>query len=272
MAWKSRIGKLPPANFYAQIMAYLSQAYPHAEISQRTMSVLKPVWDQLWLDGRSADIVAKTTCSCDGKSITASPAIDLAKLPRGAVRAPTKTDRGQLFDPARMRESAETEKAKRQARQIEEQIGRLTSRTTRLSSRAERTRSETARTQVLAELARRKNELEQKRAQAAQLADRLAELRKQIGKVGIQLIQEEKAEKVAEKATVPPKPPKPPKAQKPPKEPKPPKPPKEEKPKRTGKQKDPTPTTQDAKDAAILAAIQGALPALAEKLAGQLKG
>lgn len=265
MAWKSRIGKLPPANFYAQIMTYLSQAYPQAEISQRTMSVLKPLWDRLWLDGRSADIVAKTTCSCDGKSITASPAIDLAKLPRGAVRAPTKTDRGQLFDPERMRESAETEKVKRQARQLEEQIGRLSTQTTRLSSRAERARGNTTRTQVLAELERRKQELAQKRSQVAQLADRLAELRKQIGQVGIQLIQEEKAERKAEKETVTPKPPK---GQKPTKEPK---PPKEKKPKRTGKQKDQTPTAQDAKDAAILAAIQGALPALAEKLAGQLK-
>lgn len=268
MAWKSRIGKLPPANFYAQIMTYLSQAYPQAEISQRTMGVLKPLWDRLWLDGRSADIVAKTTCSCDGKSITASPAIDLTKLPRGAVRAPTKTDRGQLFDPERMRESAETEKVKRQARQLEEQIGRLSTQTTRLSSRAERARGNTTRTQVLAELERRKNELTQKRAQAAQLAERLAELRKQIGQVGIQLLEEEKAERKEEKETVPPKSPK---AQKPPKEPKPPKPPREKKPKGTGKQKDQTPKAQDAKDAAILAAIQGALPALAEKLAGQLK-
>lgn len=266
MAWKSRIGKLPPANYYAQIMAYLAMAYPEAEISQRTMSVLKPVWDSLWLDGRSADIVAKTTCSCDGRSITASPAIELAKLPRGAVRAPTKTDRGQLFEPARMRESVEAEKAKRQARQLEAQIGRITTRATRLSSRAERARSDTARAPVLAELEKRRQELARKQAEAAQIAERLAELRKQIGKVGVQLIQEEKAERKAEKEETAPKPPKQPKP------PKAPKPPKEEKPKRTGNaSKEQAPTSEAAKEAAILAAIQGALPGLAEKLAEKMK-
>lgn len=269
MAWKSRIGKLPPANYYAQIMAYLAMAYPEAEISQRTMTVLKPLWDKLWQDGRGADIVAKTTCSCDGKSITASPAMDLAKLPKGAVRAPTKTDRGQLFEPTRMRESAEAEKAKRQARQLEAQIGRITTRTTRLSSRAERARSDAARTPVLAELEKRRQELARKQAEAAQIAERLAELRKQIGKVGIQLIQEEKTEQKVEKKTTPPKEMKPPKAPKPLK---PPTPPKEEKPKRTGsKQADQAPASEAAKEAAILAAIQGALPGLAEKLAEKMK-
>lgn len=269
MAWKSRIGKLPPANYYAQIMAYLAMAYPEAEVSQRTMAVLKPVWDRLWQDGRSADIVAKTTCSCDGKSITASPAMDLAKLPRGAVRAPTRTDRGELFDPARMRESVEAEKAKRQARQLDAQIGRITTRTTRLSSRADRARSDAARAPVLAELEKRKMELERKRAEAAQIAERLADLRKQIGKVGIQLVQDEKVERQPEKATTAPKAITAPKASK---QLKPPKAPKEAKTKQAGtKQNVQAPASEAAKEAAILAAIQGALPGLAEKLAEKMK-
>lgn len=257
MAWKSRIGRLPPANFYAQIMTYLAQAYPDAAITQDTMLVLKPTWDDLWQDGRSADVVAKTTCSCDGKSITLSPAVGLAKLPRGAHRAPAGTERGQLFDPSRMRESPEAERTKRQALMLESQIGRISQATVRLKAKADRARSDSAKAPLLAELKRRSAELEIKRAEAAKIAQKLSEVRRLLGAVRVELAEEEapakaaaSVEKVA-KAT---------------------KTPEAEKPKRTKASKQTTPTASAAdKDAAILAAIQAALPAVAERLAEKMK-
>ena len=48
---KSRMGKLPPANFYAQIYAYLAAAYPKATLNAKLMGGLQPIWDQFCSKG-----------------------------------------------------------------------------------------------------------------------------------------------------------------------------------------------------------------------------
>ncbi len=263
MAWKSRIGKLPPANYYAQIMAYLSQAYPDAAITQQTMEALKPAWDDLWQNGRSAEIVAKTTCSCDGKHITLSPAFGL-HIPKGAFRAPTKTERGQLFEPTRMRESAGIERTKRQASVLEAQIGRISTETSRLESRTARAKKPEVRKRLADELKTRMAALEVKKQEAAKIGKQLDALRAQIGAVDLKALLGRSGEETAPT----PKPERKPQAQasKPaPKEPKKVQAPKKEKPPKKEK------ASKADKDKLILEAVKAALPDVATKLAAQLK-
>lgn len=115
---KSREGKQPPANYYAAILGYLIRAYPDAELTPSLLAQLKPAWDQMWLMGRPAEVVAKTTCSCDGKHITLSPVLPY-QLPRGAVRAPAGTPRGSVVMPSALRESAGLLRARSQVKRTE---------------------------------------------------------------------------------------------------------------------------------------------------------
>lgn len=295
---KSRIGKLPPPNYYMQIMAYLAQAYPDAIITQLSMAGLKEAWDELWLRGRNAEVAAKTTCSCDGKTITLSPAFRLPPLPRGVYRAPTKLQRGQLPDPRLYRETVAIEKAKRQSRLLEAQIGRLKGTTARLDLRAARA-GDDRRSELLGKIQAHRSSLAEKEQQAAEIGRTLERLRQEVsamtGYHGQLFPPPEPPPPKPAKSPKSPKQPKQPKASKPatppkqPKAPKPPTPPKTPRPPKTAKPPTAPPlpaqpppaapkpakkskkAASQEKDQLILSAVMNALPALAEKLAGKAK-
>ncbi len=110
----SRIDKDPPASFYANLLGYLAETYPRASLDPMALSSLKPLWDDLWRAGRNAEVTAQSTCSCDGHTITPSPAtqVDYA---RGAARPPTKAVRGVLYPVTELREASPVEQVKRKA-------------------------------------------------------------------------------------------------------------------------------------------------------------
>ena len=114
--WKSREGKAPPSNWYAQLIGHLVQSYPAAQLDAAELTAqLQPIWDEQWRNGKNAQTVAATTCSCDGgRTIQPSPGVSVS-LPRGSVRGPTKLPRGVIPDPAALRESLDLEKLKRAA-------------------------------------------------------------------------------------------------------------------------------------------------------------
>lgn len=271
MPLKSREGKLPPANYYAQIFGHLTQAYPAAQITPATMASLKPAWDMLWQAGRPADVVAKTTCSCDGKHITLSPAFAVT-LPKGAYRGPKGAERGALFDPASMRESAPVERTRRSYERVEAEIQRAQSKVQKIESRA--TSSKNAEKQALLrqQIEDQLQSLAARQAEAAQIGRRLADLRASLGTAAFQpqlpvkspqaAPPKEAKPRAAKKAAAGPK--APPKADKVPAAP-------------AATKPAPQPVPQPASaapvdpDQAILAKIQSLLPALAAQLAGNLK-
>ena len=110
----SRIDKDPPASFYANLLGYLAETYPAANLDPKVLSSLKPLWDEMWRAGRNAEVTAQSTCSCDGHTITPSPAtqVDYA---RGAARPPTKAVRGVMYPVTALREASPVEQVKRKA-------------------------------------------------------------------------------------------------------------------------------------------------------------
>lgn len=273
---KSREGKQPPANYYASVIGYLIRAYPDAELTPALLAQLKPAWDQMWLQGRPADVVAKTTCSCDGKHITLSPAFPV-HLPRGAVRAPAGTPRGSLVMPWALREGAGLLRARSQVK-----------RTERMFERAAEARDGTAGA-VIARLDALRDDLSRREREVAELTTRLGQIKKGLSELG------EPAEKTARQPRQANKPdPKPevakkrkpaverPSAKKKPASAQVAKAPAGTKP-AAPKEKAPAPQDkQGAKaggvqqpspeDAAMLQAIQGLLPGLATDIAAKLRG
>ena len=81
--WKSRADKNPPPTFFAEVVAYLNRAFPLATLDRATMAKLEPYLAAEWRNGQSAAGAAKATCSCDGATITMSPAtVDPSGVPR----------------------------------------------------------------------------------------------------------------------------------------------------------------------------------------------
>ncbi len=117
----SREGKQPPATYYAMILAYLAEAYPDSKLSTEDVQALKPIWDDLWRAGRSAEATAQTTCSCDGKRVFPSPALGVT-VPKGAARAPAKAERGSVPKLSELREPAAIEVLKRKAAKEMEKV------------------------------------------------------------------------------------------------------------------------------------------------------
>lgn len=276
--WKSREGRLPAANYYAQIAAYLAQAYPNAKITKGQLDALKPVWDRLWQEGKSADIVAKTTCSCDGKHITASPAAGLERLPKGAVRAPTGVERGQLFDPADLRGSTEVERASRERKRLEAQIEKLARQATELAARGAKTKAG-GREALQQKFTDRRTQLASRMQQLRELGQQIESLRSQLSGASrlFRPLSTPKDDAVpselqalVEKAKKAPKAPKAPKpkaqAQKPAKAEK-----AGEAPRTRKSPKPAAPAQQASADDLILAKISEALPGIAKTLADSMK-
>lgn len=280
MPWKSRIGKQPPSNFYAQVLAYLAAAYPQASISGASVSALKPLWDDLWLEGRTAEVVAKSTCSCDGKTITPSPVLAVPKLPKGAIRGPVGVARGTLFEPSQIRGSTEIEAQKRKRSAIQKEIDRLAAQATRLTARAGKSRTLEKRQPLISEIEERKKRIAERVAEVRATQEKLIALKRELGGVSrimateaeitepklpeVAPISQPKAKAAKEKKAPREKKAKEPKAQKP-KEPKAQKPAKE----RKGKKSAELPT--DEQDKKILASVEALLPGVAEKIAAALK-
>lgn len=109
--WKSRTDKEPPAQFFAEVVAYLDKSYPRASLSVEVMESLRPFLAQEWRGGQSAHDAAKATCACDGVAILPSPATAI-ELARRAVRPPKGAVRGEVFGVAQLREPAPLAKAR----------------------------------------------------------------------------------------------------------------------------------------------------------------
>ena len=276
--WKSREGKLPASNFYAQIAVYLAEAYPDAKIDRAQLDALKPVWDRLWQEGKTADIVAKTTCSCDGKKITPSPAIDLERLPKGVVRAPVGLERGQLFDPETVRGSASVEKVKRERQRTVQLLERERLRLTKLAemgSRAKGGRRTALEEKFGAKKAAAQTRLMQLQVLNQQIEQLQSELRGQrlyrkpsaideeLPDALMALVERPKKEKAPKK----------PKAEKAPKAPKAAKPaaPAKDRPARKPRPAATPSADTAAQDAVLLAKISELLPGIANTLAQQIK-
>lgn len=110
----SRIEKQPPASFFANILAYLAETYPNAKFTDEDLAVLKPIWEDLWRAGRTAEATAQTTCSCNGKALFPSAALGV-EYKKGIARPPVKAPRGSLYRLAAYRESPVIERQKRLA-------------------------------------------------------------------------------------------------------------------------------------------------------------
>ena len=101
--WKSRIGVDPPAQFFADVIAYLQKAFPGAELSRETVRALRPYLVSQWRAGQNAPKAAGATCSCDGVTIFPSPASQI-DLPKRAALAPKGADRTTIFGVEDLRE------------------------------------------------------------------------------------------------------------------------------------------------------------------------
>ncbi len=158
----SREGKQPPATYYAMILAYLAEAYRDSKLAPEDMQALKPLWDDLWRAGRSAEATAQTTCSCDGKRVFPSPALGVT-VPKGAARAPARAERGSLPKVSELREAAPIEVLKRKAQKELEKVELLNQ---EISEFLESLKTTPPRTEVSAV---------NKRARVEQLRQRLGE-------------------------------------------------------------------------------------------------
>jgi hypothetical protein len=101
--WKSRIDKEPSPQFFADVVAYLSRAYPQAQLTRQRMKEMKPFLLAEWRNGQSAQDAAKATCACDGVNIVRSPATYIA-LEKRSVLPPKGAVRGDVFGVEDLRE------------------------------------------------------------------------------------------------------------------------------------------------------------------------
>lgn len=128
MAWKTREDRLPPPSYFSLIVAYLQQAYRGARISRELMTTLRPFFIEAWRNGKTAEAAAQNTCSCDGKDVVPSPVIGV-HIARGTVRPPKGAQRGEVFGAEALRSPAPIERLERklariaQAQKKEESIG-----------------------------------------------------------------------------------------------------------------------------------------------------
>ena len=96
--WESRKDKIPGPQFYADVIAHLVRAYPHAAIDREVIVGLRDFLVNEWRKGQSGRDAASATCSCDGKQIIPSPAAALFLAKRSAL-PPKGARRGTLDSP-----------------------------------------------------------------------------------------------------------------------------------------------------------------------------
>lgn len=122
--WKSRIDKLPPTQFFADLIQHLRNLYPGATIDDSLVRTMSEVWIAEWRAGQSAQDTAKATCSCDGRAIVPSAGAgrDLGKR---LARAPKGAKRGDFIAPAELREVSPLAAARREAEKYSQAFDRV---------------------------------------------------------------------------------------------------------------------------------------------------
>lgn len=98
MAWKSREGKLPPTQFFADVLGQLLGAYPEATLDREVMLGLRDFMINEWRNGQNGRDAAAATCSCDGHQVVPSPAASVF-LAKHAVLPPAQAKRGTPDSP-----------------------------------------------------------------------------------------------------------------------------------------------------------------------------
>lgn len=132
--WKSRIGVDPPAQFFAEVIAYLNRAYPGATLDRPMLKQLRPYLVGQWRIGQNAPKAAAATCACDGASIVPSPGSQV-DLPRRAALAPKGASRADIFGIEDLREAGMLPKARVQAEIAARQVEHYRAEMKRLDSR-----------------------------------------------------------------------------------------------------------------------------------------
>lgn len=140
MPWKSRIGKEPPATFYAQAAAYAARAHDGIAVTREVMQTLKPFLAEAWREGNNAKKAVEATCACDGKTIVPSPAVSV-RLVKGEVRPPQGAQRGEVFGAAELRESVDLTRLRQQLAAAQAQLEQATDRADRATGREQQARS-----------------------------------------------------------------------------------------------------------------------------------
>lgn len=219
--WKSRSDKLPPPQYFTDLIQHLRNLYPGAAIDAALVQAMRDIWIAEWRNGQSAQDTAKATCSCDGKSIVPSEGAgrDLGKR---LARPPKGAKRGDFIEPGALREVSSLSAARVEAEKYSQAFDRVRATTMKLLQTKGWTASKGLRLQKLKELLHeikgkhdaavaKYQDVKRGRREAAQPA--LYE--KPLGALGLSLRPDELPE------------PPPAKDKKPAKEPKPAKPPKE---------------------------------------------
>ena len=122
--WKSRADKLPPAQFFADLIAHLRNLYPGAILDEKMARAMRDIWVAEWRAGQSAQDTAKATCSCDGTTIVPSAGAgrDLGKR---LARPPKGAKRGDFVAPDELREVTPLAAARREAERYAQAFDRL---------------------------------------------------------------------------------------------------------------------------------------------------
>ena len=122
--WKSRADKLPPAQFFADLIAHLRNLYPGASLDEKLARAMRDIWVAEWRAGQSAQDTAKATCSCDGTTIVPSAGAgrDLGKR---LARPPKGAKRGEVVAPDDLREVTPLAAARREAERYAQAFDRV---------------------------------------------------------------------------------------------------------------------------------------------------
>ena len=122
--WKSRADKLPPAQFFADLIAHLRNLYPGASLDEKLARAMRDIWVAEWRAGQSAQDTAKATCSCDGTTIVPSAGAgrDLGKR---LARPPKGVKRGDFVAPEDLREATPLAAARREAERYAQAFDRV---------------------------------------------------------------------------------------------------------------------------------------------------
>ena len=122
--WKSRSDKLPPAQYFGDLLQHVRNMYPGATIDEQFARAMRDIWIAEWRNGQTAEDTAKATCSCDGKTVVPSPGAgrDLGKR---LARPPKGAKRGDFIAPESLREVTPLAKARSEAEKYAQKFDRL---------------------------------------------------------------------------------------------------------------------------------------------------
>lgn len=105
--WKTREGKEPPPQFWADFVATTNLIFPGASLQKETLTTLYRLAVDEWREGRPVHVVVRQLCSCDGSTVVPSQAAEqrLGRT-RGIARPPERARRGEVFGVDELRDPA----------------------------------------------------------------------------------------------------------------------------------------------------------------------